>query len=211
MRPVPSSGWDNLGRVPADLLSLSSCAKAKDQPIRDLPPNRSITPILAPHNKCPYEHSLCPPSTSPAAPAPRPSGNSSTTAGMNSSPIHRHRNPPRRLPHPTQAARRETRCHRRRPHFRIEDHLERNDQDRHPPLQAPPHHQAQLRDLQGSRLHCCRAAPPTAHSRQFKARIPDSTADWRARLSRVTCLGSGLKAATAARSVDLTRCTASRS
>ena len=50
-----------------------------------------------------------------------------------------------------------------------------------------------------------------AHSRQFKARIPDSTGDWRARLSRVTCLGSGLKAATAARSVDLTRCTASRS
>lgn len=49
------------------------------------------------------------------------------------------------------------------------------------------------------------------HSRQLKARIPDSTGDWRARLSRVMCLGSGLKAATSARSVDFTRCTASRS
>lgn len=31
------------------------------------------------------------------------------------------------------------------------------------------------------------------HSRQVKARIADSTGDWRARLFRMTCLGSGSK------------------
>ena len=52
----------------------------------DFPQTRTITPDLASHEKCSYEHSLCPPFTNPAAPALRPSGKSSTTAGTNSSP-----------------------------------------------------------------------------------------------------------------------------
>jgi hypothetical protein len=49
------------------------------------------------------------------------------------------------------------------------------------------------------------------HSRQVKAKMPDSTGDWRARLSRVTCLGSGSNESSAARSVAVTNRTASKS
>ena len=50
-----------------------------------------------------------------------------------------------------------------------------------------------------------------AHSRQAKARMPDSTGDFRVRLSRATCRGSGSEAAISARSRALTSRTARRS
>jgi len=49
------------------------------------------------------------------------------------------------------------------------------------------------------------------HSRQVKARMPDSIGDFRVRLSRSTCLGSGSNAANSARSQALTSRTARRS
>jgi hypothetical protein len=50
-----------------------------------------------------------------------------------------------------------------------------------------------------------------AHSRQVKARMPDSTGDFRIRLSRSTCLGSGSNAINYAKSRDLISRTARRS
>ena len=58
------------------------------------------------------------------------------------------------------------------------------------------------------------AFPPEkarAHSRQVKARIADSTGDFRVRLSRSTCLGSGSNASNSARSRALISRTARRS
>ena len=70
-QPIPSNRFRN--RAIGNMIPIATKA--------DLPQNRSITPDLAPHKKCSYEHSLCRPLTNPAAPAPRRSGNSSTTAG----------------------------------------------------------------------------------------------------------------------------------
>jgi hypothetical protein len=52
------------------------------------------------------------------------------------------------------------------------------------------------------------AAP---HSRQVKARMPDSTGDFRVRLSLWMCLESGLKAAESSRLRAFMRCVANRS
>ena len=51
----------------------------------------------------------------------------------------------------------------------------------------------------------------STHSRQVKAKMPDSMGDLRVRLSLTTCLGSGVKAASSARQPDLIIRTARRS